>query len=59
MFKGAITSPAIYDPRVASIAEVAAFIEGIYASVGFAPFDSDEPAVKRIRTDRDAQAPFQ
>lgn len=56
-FEGEITSPAIYDPRIASTAAVAESIDGIYAYVGFAPFDSDNPAMMQMKADLEEYAP--
>lgn len=56
-FKGTVTSPAIYDPRIASTAQVAQAIDGIYAYVGFAPFDSDNEAMQQMKADLDQYAP--
>lgn len=56
-FEGAITSPAIYDPRLASAAQVAEAIDGAYGYIGFAPFDTDNPAVVQMKADLEEYAP--
>lgn len=56
-YTGILTSPAIYDARIAASPTAAQALENVYAYISFAPFESDNPAIKQMLADVKQYAP--
>ena len=56
-YEGILTSPAIYDPRVAQAGAAAEALQGVYAYTSFATFDSDNPGSQQMQADVKKYAP--
>lgn len=56
-YKGAISSPAIYDPRIVGIASVKDALQDVDAYVAFAAFESNNPGIKQLKADVAKYAP--
>jgi len=56
-YQGILTSPAIYDPRVAQAGAAAEALRDVYAYTSFATFDSDNPGIQHMQADVEKYAP--